>query len=47
MRANTIWKRLLSEYEPPPIDPGIEEALRDYRDRRIEEIRRGELFPSA
>lgn len=40
-RANAIWKKLLAEYQPPPIDPGIEEGLRDYRDRRIAEIRAG------
>jgi trimethylamine--corrinoid protein Co-methyltransferase len=26
-RANTVWKRMLAEYEAPPIDPGIDEAL--------------------
>jgi trimethylamine--corrinoid protein Co-methyltransferase len=40
-RANIIWKRLLEQYEPPPIDPGIADGLRDYRDRRIVEIRAG------
>lgn len=40
-RANRIWKKLLAEYEPPPIDPGIAEGLRDYRDRRLAEIRAG------
>jgi trimethylamine---corrinoid protein Co-methyltransferase len=38
-RANAIWKRILREYEQPPIDPGIAEALREYRDRRLREIR--------
>ena len=33
-RANTIWKRMVAEYEQPPIDPAIDEALRDYMDRR-------------
>jgi trimethylamine--corrinoid protein Co-methyltransferase len=33
-RANAIWKQLLAEYEQPPIDPGIDEALRDYVARR-------------
>ena len=33
-RANTIWKKMLGEYEKPPIDPAIDEALRDYMDRR-------------
>jgi len=40
-RANAIWKRLLRDYEEPPMDPGVAEALRDYRDRRILEIRGG------
>jgi trimethylamine--corrinoid protein Co-methyltransferase len=29
-RANKIWKRWLAEYEAPPIDPGIDEALQDF-----------------
>lgn len=36
-RANTIWKRMLAEYEQPPIDPGVDEALRDYMERRKRE----------
>ncbi|MEX2298300.1 MAG: trimethylamine methyltransferase family protein [Dongiaceae bacterium] len=36
-RANAIWKQILAEYEPPPIDPGVDEALRDYVARRKEE----------
>jgi trimethylamine--corrinoid protein Co-methyltransferase len=40
-RANRIWKKMLAEYEAPPIDPAIDEALRDYRDRRLSEIRKG------
>jgi trimethylamine--corrinoid protein Co-methyltransferase len=38
VRANKIWKTLLAEYEQPPTDPGIEEALRDYAERRKREI---------
>jgi trimethylamine--corrinoid protein Co-methyltransferase len=33
-RANRIWKRMLAEYEPPPIDPAVDEALRDFIARR-------------
>jgi trimethylamine--corrinoid protein Co-methyltransferase len=33
-RANAIWKRMLREYEAPPIDPGVDEALRDFIARR-------------
>jgi len=37
-RANQIWKQLLNEYEQPPIDPAIDEALQDYVARRKIEI---------
>jgi trimethylamine--corrinoid protein Co-methyltransferase len=33
-RANKIWKRMLAAYEPPPIDPAIDEALLDFIARR-------------
>jgi trimethylamine--corrinoid protein Co-methyltransferase len=33
-RANAIWKRMLAEYEAPPIDPAIDEALLDFIARR-------------
>jgi trimethylamine--corrinoid protein Co-methyltransferase len=33
-RANSLWKRQLAEYEPPAIDPAIDEALVDYMARR-------------
>jgi len=33
-RANALWKRRLAEYEPPPLDPGTDEALRDFIARR-------------
>jgi trimethylamine--corrinoid protein Co-methyltransferase len=33
-RANAIWKRMLAEYEAPDIDPGVDEALKDYIARR-------------
>jgi trimethylamine--corrinoid protein Co-methyltransferase len=29
-RANRIWKDLLEAYERPPIDPAVDEHLRDY-----------------
>jgi len=37
-RANQIWKRALTEYEQPALDPGIDEALRDYVERRKREL---------
>src|SRR5579885_609965 len=33
-RANTLCKKMLREYEPPPIDPGVDEALLDFMARR-------------
>ena len=33
-RANAIWKRLLTDYEPPPLDAGVREALDEYVARR-------------
>lgn len=33
-RANKKWKKMLAEYVPPPIDPGVDEALRDYVARK-------------
>jgi trimethylamine--corrinoid protein Co-methyltransferase len=33
-RALRVWKELLANYEKPPIDPAVEEALRDYIERR-------------
>jgi trimethylamine---corrinoid protein Co-methyltransferase len=37
-RANTIWKKMLVEYEQPAIDVAIDEALKDYMARRKSEI---------
>ena len=37
-RANALWKRMLAEYEPPPIDDAVDEALRDFVDRRKSEM---------
>jgi trimethylamine--corrinoid protein Co-methyltransferase len=36
-RANRIWKQILAEFEPPPLDPAIEEELRDFVERRKRE----------
>jgi trimethylamine--corrinoid protein Co-methyltransferase len=33
-RANTIWKQRLRDYEPPAIDPAVDEALQDFIARR-------------
>ena len=37
-RANQIWKQLLQEYEQPPLDPAVDEALKDYVARRKLEL---------
>ncbi|MEM7172327.1 MAG: trimethylamine methyltransferase family protein [Pseudomonadota bacterium] len=37
-RANEIWKQLLKDYEQPPLDPAIDEALQAYVAKRKEEI---------
>jgi trimethylamine--corrinoid protein Co-methyltransferase len=29
-RANKVWKRMLREYEPPAIDPGVDESLKEF-----------------
>jgi trimethylamine--corrinoid protein Co-methyltransferase len=33
-RANAVWKKMLEEYVPPPIDPGLDEAVREYVERK-------------
>ncbi len=33
-RANAVWKKMLAEYEAPPLDPAIDEALQDFMGRR-------------
>jgi trimethylamine--corrinoid protein Co-methyltransferase len=33
-RANAVWKKMLAEYQAPALDPGVDEALRDYIDRK-------------
>jgi trimethylamine--corrinoid protein Co-methyltransferase len=37
-RATKIWKELLANYEKPPIEPGIEEGLREYIEKRKREM---------
>jgi trimethylamine--corrinoid protein Co-methyltransferase len=38
VKANRIWKQLLANYERPPIDPAVDEALRDFVARRKSSI---------
>ncbi|HIC79618.1 MAG TPA: trimethylamine methyltransferase [Kiloniellaceae bacterium] len=37
-RAYARWNALLKDYEAPPIDPAVDEALRDYMARRKREL---------
>jgi trimethylamine--corrinoid protein Co-methyltransferase len=37
-RATVIWKKLLAEYVPPPLDPAVKEAIADYVTRRTREL---------
>ncbi len=37
-RANGIWKQMLRDYEPPPLDPAIDESLVEFIDRRKSEF---------
>jgi trimethylamine--corrinoid protein Co-methyltransferase len=37
-RATGIWKKMLAEYVPPPLDPGVKEAISDYVMRRSAEL---------
>ena len=37
-RANAIWKQQLADYEPPPIDPAVDEELRAFIDKRKAEM---------
>ena len=37
-KANSIWKKLLAEYEKPPLDQGKAEAIDDFVARRTEQI---------
>jgi trimethylamine--corrinoid protein Co-methyltransferase len=36
-RANRVWKAILAEYEPPPMDDGIREELAEFVARRKRE----------
>lgn len=37
-RAALIWKKLLAEYQPPPLDPAVKEAIAAYVARRSAEL---------
>jgi trimethylamine--corrinoid protein Co-methyltransferase len=33
-KANAIWKQLLADFQPPPLDPAIDEALKEFMAKR-------------
>ena len=37
-RANEVWKRMLAEYQAPPIDPAVDEALLEFVEKRKSEM---------
>jgi trimethylamine--corrinoid protein Co-methyltransferase len=37
-RANAIWKQMLREYQQPPLDPAIDEALSEYVAKRKADV---------
>ncbi|HEY0415364.1 MAG TPA: trimethylamine methyltransferase family protein [Gaiellaceae bacterium] len=37
-RASDVWRRTLEEYEQPAIDPGLDDELKAYVDRRRKEL---------
>jgi trimethylamine--corrinoid protein Co-methyltransferase len=38
-RATELWPKVLEEFEPPPVDPAVEEALQAYMAKRKEELK--------
>ncbi|MFN0153574.1 MAG: trimethylamine methyltransferase family protein [Gaiella sp.] len=34
VRANAVWKQMLADYAPPPIDDAVDEELREWVDRK-------------
>ncbi len=43
-RANTLWKQLLKEYEAPPIDSNVKQALEEYVAKRERELENVDLY---
>ena len=36
-RANVLWKKMLADYQAPPLDPAIDEELQTFVAKRKEE----------
>jgi trimethylamine--corrinoid protein Co-methyltransferase len=45
-RATLVYQEFLAQYQPPPLDPAIDEALRDYMARRERELAGRNLYDS-
>jgi len=43
-RAHAIWKDLLAQYEPPPLDPIFKEALIEFVEKREKELEGKNLY---
>lgn len=43
-RANALWKQLLKDYEPPPLDDGIRQGLEAYVEKRERELKGVDLY---
>jgi trimethylamine--corrinoid protein Co-methyltransferase len=43
-RAHRLYQDLLAQYERPPLDPGVDEALREYVERRARELEGRNLY---
>ena len=37
-RANSLWKKMLNEYEAPALDQGIDDGLQDFMATRKEAL---------
>ena len=44
VRANKLWKQLLKEYEGPPIDDSVKQALEEYVAKREKELEGVDLY---
>lgn len=43
-RANKLWKQLLREYQPPPMDTNVKQALEEYVAKRERELEGVDLY---
>ena len=43
-RAQAVWHEILAAYQPPPLDPGIAQGLREYVERRERELEGKSLY---